>query len=116
MKKISITDKNLKHAGILITSAVKKIKISDLESYLLDNNVRVDQIVSKGNNEFLVRRGFYYTYGQTAENLVKTIKNAIPNIKIVDSGEVWKPFKGGASVANQSHWFVRFKLPDDFSL
>jgi len=24
--------------------------------------------------------------------------------------EVWKDFKGGAPIAKQSHWFVKFKL------
>lgn len=29
---------------------------------------------------------------------------------IVGSGEVWKDFRGGASVANQSHFYVEIKL------
>ena len=69
----------------------------------------VDQVVlSKGI--FTVRHGFYYTHGFTAEKLVEHVKCAYPHATILDSGEIWKPFKGGASVARQSHWFVKFTL------
>ena len=43
--------------------------------------------------------------GQDAANIVKS---KIPSAKIVNEGEHWRPFKGGASAANQSHWFVKF--------
>ena len=37
-------------------------------------------------------------------------KAAFPNAEILESGEVWKDFRGGASVAQQSHWFVKFTV------
>lgn len=59
---------------------------------------------------FTARREFYYQHGKTTEHLIKEIKAALPDVVIVDSGEVWKPFRGGATTANSSHWFVKFTI------
>ena len=68
--------------------------------------------VSKRNGLFTVRRGFFYTHGRNAEYLVNAVKRAFPGVQVRDFGEVWKPFRGGASVAAQSHWFVVFEDAD----
>jgi len=60
------------------------------------------------NGIFTVRKAFFYTHGKNAQDFVIRVKTAFPEAIIVDSGQVWKDFKGGASVANQSHWFVKF--------
>lgn len=65
---------------------------------------------SKRDGVFTVRREFFYTRGTHAEDKVNEVLAAFPNAKILDSGEVWKPFRGGASTANSSHWFVKFTL------
>lgn len=83
---------------------VKKIATTDVQECL-----SVDQ-VSLRYGVFTVRRGFFYTHGFTADGLVANVKAAFPNACIIDSGEVWKPFRGSASVAQQSHWFVKFTL------
>lgn len=57
-----------------------------------------------------IRRGFFYTNGFTAEKYRGRVLAAYPNADILDYGEVWKPFRGGASVAAGSHWFVKFRL------
>jgi hypothetical protein len=60
--------------------------------------------------------GFFYTNGVTSEDYVNAVKTLLNKNKIKfnikDSGEVWKAFKGGASTANQSHWFVVIKIID----
>lgn len=61
---------------------------------------------------FTVRREFFYTHGVTAKHQVLSVKKHIPNAVIVDSGEVWKPFRGGATTANSSHWFVKFTVSE----
>lgn len=71
------------------------------------NRLSADTI-SKRNGVFTVRMGFFYSHGRTAENLVAAVKSALPTAVILDSGEVWKAFRGGASTANQSHWWVTF--------
>ncbi len=60
------------------------------------------------NGIFTVRKGFFYTFGKNIEIYEDMVKNAFPNAKIIDSQEIWKPFRGGASIANSSHWFVKF--------
>lgn len=66
------------------------------------------------NGVFTVRKEFFYTHGVTAEHHVKKVLSVFPDAKIVDCGEVWKPFRGGESTANNSHFFVKFTfLPLD---
>lgn len=55
-----------------------------------------------------VRQGFFYRMNKTSDDLVNKVKTLFPQAKIIDSGEIWKPFKGGATVKNKSHWFVKF--------
>jgi uncharacterized C2H2 Zn-finger protein len=69
----------------------------------------VDTISKKGDI-ITVRKEFFYTFGKTAEDFVNRVKEKYPNAEIVDYGETWKPFRGGASTANQSHWYVKFRL------
>lgn len=69
--------------------------------------------VSLKNGVFTIRRGFYYTNGFTADAYAAKVKAAFPTVRILDSGEVWKPFRGGASVAASSHWYVKFEIPSD---
>ena len=65
---------------------------------------------SKNKGVFTVRVEFFYTHGRTSEWLKRKVLEAYPQASIVDCGEIWKPFNGGASVANSSHWFVKFTL------
>jgi len=65
---------------------------------------------SKKGDVFTVRRGFFYTHGKTSQDFVNDVLTAFPEAKVVDSGEVWKPFRGGASVTASSHWFVKFTV------
>ena len=76
---------------------------------VVEKKLTVDQVTfSRGI--FTVREGFFYTHGRTAQNLVDQVKAAFPEATILDSGEVWKAFRGGASVTAQSHWFVKFSF------
>lgn len=68
--------------------------------------------ISKRNGVYTARKEFFYTKGKTAADFVKRVTDAYPGAKILDSGEVWKPFKGGATTANSSHWFVKFTLSE----
>ena len=66
--------------------------------------------ISRKNGVITIRRGFFYSHGGSADKIAARVLTAYPTATIVDSGEVWKPFRGGASVANQSHWYVKFTL------
>lgn len=73
----------------------------------------MDSVGKKKNGNFVVRQGFFYKMGKTIDRYIEAVKAEFPNAKIIDSGEVWKPFRGGASLANQSHFFVEFKLEEN---
>jgi hypothetical protein len=60
---------------------------------------------------FTVRRAFFYRHGFDADQFADRVRQAFPNATIIDSGEVWKPFRGGASVKRGSHWYVVFTVP-----
>jgi hypothetical protein len=64
------------------------------------------------NGIFTVRRGFFYTGGRTSEDFAQAVSAALPSATIVEHGEVWKAFRGGASTAQQSHWFVKFQVKE----
>lgn len=71
--------------------------------------VRTDTASVK-NGVYTVRRSFYYTSGYTSDDLAAAVKKALPGATVLESGEVWKAFRGSAPVAQQSHWFVKFTL------
>ena len=70
--------------------------------------------VSKRAGVFTARQGFFYRHGKTSEDLVTTVEVMLTAadwvINVEDSGDVDRPFKGGAGVAANSHWYVRFTL------
>jgi hypothetical protein len=59
-----------------------------------------------------IRMGFFFTHGFSEDRLVAKVKTSYPTATIIDSGEIWKPFRGGATVAQGSHWFVKFTIPE----
>ena len=83
-----------------------KPKIGDLKQILC-----VSQL-TKSKGIFTARQSFFYRHGRSEEKLAEKIKERIPNAVIVDMGEVYKPFKGGASVSKQSHFWVKFTIPE----
>jgi len=84
---------------------------SEVKIKLMNANVYPDTL-SKSGGIFTYRVGFFYTHGQTAGTHVARVKNALPDAIILDSGEMWKPFRGGASVAQSSHWYVKFRIEE----
>ena len=60
--------------------------------------------------DFVVRRGFYYRNGGTAERfrdqVAAQLESAGIKFTVVNCGEHWAPFRGGASTRNSSHWYV----------
>jgi len=71
---------------------------------------RIGGEVTKRAGVFTYRRGFFYRNGVTSQDVVDMVKAAYPEAVVVDSGEVWRSFNGGASTAKSSHWWVTFTL------
>lgn len=71
-----------------------------------------DHVGRKKGGTFIVRRQFFYTHGFTAEKFEEQVRTALKaaglTIRVVESYEHWTRFRGGASVANQSHWGCEF--------
>lgn len=76
-------------------------------------NIHADQIVVRGKL-VTFRRGFFYKSGGTAEIYAEKIISELGAAKVdavlVSSGEVWKAFRGSATVANSSHWHATVEL------
>ena len=71
-----------------------------------------DTVGKNKNGEIVVRHGFFYTHGRTAEsfgaNCLKQLRAAGINANLIEVNEVWKPFRGSASTANSSHFSATF--------
>ena len=78
---------------------------------LVKENLNPSCVGTTKNGNIVFRWSFFYTNGNDSSKYVTAIitllsKHHVTNYSIVDDGEVWKNFKGGASVSNQSHWYV----------
>lgn len=74
-----------------------------------------DGIGRRKDGSVVIRRGFYYRHGQDAEgyriSVCKTLNEAGIEYSLKDYGEHYTTFRGGASLASQSHWFVEIWPP-----
>lgn len=72
-------------------------------------NYAVDTVGKNKAGQIVLRKGYFYRNG-TVDGFVNQVFKALTAagivFTVVDSGDVWKPFRGGASTANQSHFFV----------
>ena len=87
------------------------MKAYEVKDKLQINGVTVD-LIRKNDDIYMIMKSFFYTLGFSASQYVEQVKKVFPDAEILDSGEIWLPFKGGALVSNQSHWFVEFKLKE----
>jgi hypothetical protein len=81
------------------------------------NGVYPDAVNKNKDGHIVVRDTFFYKAGRTAEGHTHKVKKALDaaGIKhsIVDDGEHWAPFRGGATVAKSSHFYTHVKLHED---
>ena len=80
----------------------------------IEKILTVNEVSKTKEGNFIARKGFYYKHGKTEEDLGKSIISDLMKAgikyKIIDSGEEWRPFRGGASLRTQSHWWVKFNV------
>jgi len=72
----------------------------------------VDGMSISKTGEITVRRGFFYRLGMSAEKFRDSVVEKFPEARILDFGEKYRPFRGGASVKASSHFFVTFTMPE----
>lgn len=69
--------------------------------------------VSKSKGVFIFRRGYFYRSG-TPDKYAEMIKNKLTQqgfqFTILESGDNWKPFKGGGTTAQNSHFYVKVNI------
>ena len=56
---------------------------------------------------------FFYTHGKTADDYESKVISKIPNAHIVESGTVWKNFRGGDTTFQGSHFYVVFNVKEE---
>ena len=68
---------------------------------------RADTVGKNKAGNFMIRRGFFYRNGMDSQKFATAVMEALGDrVKLVDCGEVWKPFRGGATTANSSHFWA----------
>ena len=80
---------------------------------IIREKVSADVVGKNKAGNFVVRRGFFYTNGKTAEDYRAQVEQQLGKVdgmRVVGCGEVWKAFRGGASTAQQSHWWVEIAV------
>jgi len=84
--------------------------------WLNENAVKCDQWSFK-DGVYKGCKSYYWAPRISVEEfstkVIDQIKHFIGDthtITLVDSGNVWKPFRGGATVANQSHYWVKLTI------
>jgi len=65
-----------------------------------------DSVGKRKDGKIVVRRGYFYRHGMDSAKFTSIISKLVPAAVVVDSGDKWTAFNGGASVANQSHFWV----------
>jgi hypothetical protein len=78
---------------------------------LTKDQVEADDLKRNKDGTYTAYKAYFYRGKNTPEGFADRIKQNLPDAVIIDSGDVWKTFKGGASVRNQSHFWVTFKVP-----
>ena len=78
--------------------------------------VSADQISRQKGGSIVFRDEYFYRHGRTAEGFRDKVSAALNtagiNHRVEDCGDHWAPFRGGASTAKSSHFYVRVKLID----
>jgi len=73
-------------------------------------NYSVDSVGRNKLGQIVLRKGFFYRMGMDSQKLAEQVQAKLDaagvKLKVVDRGEQWRPFRGGASVAQGSHWYV----------
>lgn len=76
----------------------------------------VDMVSKNKSGNYIARWTFFYTNGKTSEKYAEKVKSTLPGVKVINSGEHWAPFRGGASIQQSSHFWVEFTFEPNNSV
>jgi hypothetical protein len=86
-----------------------------VRSLLEDNGVYPDSFTfSKKTEIFTFRKSYFYRNELAGLSYINAIKNALPGVNIIDSGEYQTSFRGNGTIEQIPHWWVKFKIPENF--
>jgi len=109
--KDEVKEPGSKETGVVKPAEGKKGWGGGVLSKVRDS-VTADQISMNKAGNMVARREFYYRHGTSsgsfANDVLNQLKRVVPDAKLVNHGEIYKPFRGGASTANSSHWWAEF--------
>lgn len=78
---------------------------------VLETNGVFPDVVSKNQQgQFVFRKEFFLTRGQSAQKYAEMIQAIIHGVRIIKTEEIWKTFRGGAPTHQQSHFLVVFEV------
>lgn len=79
--------------------------------------IHADSVGKDKTGHHVFRQEFFYRHGGTSQNFANHVSNELTKAgvphDVVDHGEHWAPFRGGASVKSSSHWWAKVKLKDN---
>lgn len=71
-----------------------------------------DSVGQKKDGTIVVRRGYFYRHGMDSARFATTVAQLLSAadlpVVMTEHGDHWTAFRGGASVANSSHFWVAF--------
>ena len=80
----------------------------------LRDNVIADQISRNREGNIVFRRSYYYRHGQDAQSFANYIQQQLQalnlNAQLVHFVDNYRNFRGGASIANSSHFYAEFQI------
>jgi len=93
--------------------------ISKLKQAKEDGTINADQISKDREGNFVFRQGYYYRNGMDSSKFAGRIDKELTQVgiphEIVGDGDHWAAFKGGAKVAQQSHFWVKVRISNEAS-
>lgn len=73
----------------------------------------------KKDGSIIVRKEYFYRSGRDEHQMCATVEAVLKtnniDATIIDKGDHWAPFRGSASVAQSSHFWVNFKVCDQLT-
>lgn len=94
-------------------SAATRIK----NAYENGDLMGADHVAKSSDGTFIFRRTYFYSHGGSSEKFAAKVDNMLTAIgiahEIVDHGDHYAPFRGGASIKTSQHWWVKVRVLDN---
>ena len=86
------------------------MKTRDARKLLVDHFGDETGAVSFYKGVWTVREGYFYRHGKSEVDLAAKVKRVLPEANVLDSGDHFAAFNGGASLRKSSHFWVKFSV------